>query len=128
LYWSEYQRRLPLAAKPEPRWMMRYIDFRPNDPTNNLDEDPVGWLRGLESDFMFMEYRRRGRARLEGGPLLGALRTSGKRLMRLRPDDTLWPLDYNEEPQAGPWHPHHALRLWRARSMGPVIDVYSLPR
>ena len=126
VYWTDYQRLVPPASKPEPLWPVGWVQFRPKEDATSRREDPLAWLQGKGADYVALESIRPRSSQAEGRSLRSHLQASAKLALELAPDASGLPLDYNEERQSGPWHPHHALRLWRAEAMGTPISVYRI--
>jgi hypothetical protein len=126
VYWHVYQRLLPAAAKPEPRWMLGLLQFEPGD-SDLLRADPRGFVQALPYDYIALETEARSAPIEKRRTFEAILRASGARVARFAPDELDLPIEYQER-QRGEWSPNYALRLWRARSIGPVIDVLRLPK
>ena len=137
--WSKYQVRADLAGG-EPRWDLRWIGPAWTTGGENPAEDPGGFLDALGPGLFVIEvFEERVDHRLEVA-LRRALQVRGERLARFAPEGSgvaPGPLpdagserpffyqlsDHFNDGEVLPW-PHFVRRLFGARAVGPVLEVY----
>lgn len=125
--WSRYQARLE-GGGPAPQWSLRWMM---GNPAVRGSRDPAvvadfvdGYGAGL---FVVQVMTNRAPPFV---PLLRAeLGRRGERMARFGPDPDPDSCDYPlfDQDELVPDWPHVFARLWRARALGPVVEVYRVP-
>lgn len=108
IYWLDHQIRLGAKDSSSARWRI--------GPANA----GVDLIR--DGDVLLIDTSRHPH-RKRPRPALAALRARSWRVALFPTDGRPLPLEYTEEPQIGRWYPLHFLRLWRARAIGPPIEI-----
>jgi hypothetical protein len=95
-----------------------------------IEADPRGFVRSLGPGYVALEvFQDRGNDVL--ATLRSAFAAEGKLLARLSPDAdpdlSDFPLDFQDDRSRRVPLPHYTVRVLRARAVGPVVEIYTLP-
>ncbi len=128
LDWWGYEPAHRGEVSPRERWDIWTIIEATSDDHLRALEHPQRFLEHLDADVIVLQTMRESHVSRWLNKVTNFVRANHELLVRISPDsDPLLTdafLNY-VDPQVGIEHPQMAWRLWRARGVGPVIEIYA---
>ncbi|MCY3002520.1 MAG: hypothetical protein NTV21_12025 [Planctomycetota bacterium] len=125
--WSRYQNKLADERRVAPLYRLYWISGKPEFGALESDEEADAFLRSHGPGF-YVSYGVAIQQSPERAMLVASMRRVGTRVARFSPDGDpeftnhqLW----DQDVEADGW-PHVTWRVLRARTVGPVIEVFEL--
>lgn len=124
--WFRYQARVPVEARLEPGWRLLFVPFGDPRFSREFRTSPRETLRALGVTHVVIADFINAARPPEVHALREAARRFGELCARLTPrgEDDALPLAYLD--RGIDWRVSFALRVLRARALGPAIEVYEL--
>ena len=122
--WSRYQARLD-GGGPAPQWSLRWIVGHPS-LRGSRDPELVASFLDEQGPGLFVVQVMTARAPRFVSLMRAELARRGERVARFGPDPDPDSCDYPlfDQDELVPDWPNVFARLWRARALGPVVEVY----